>query len=54
MAKPVAVETGSESRDVEEVNLFSDEKWGRVGRAEEMRMTWVFGGKRMINLTTTS
>lgn len=47
MAKTVAVETGSEPRDVEEVDLFNDEKWRHVGRAEEMRMTQVFWGKRM-------
>lgn len=39
MAKPVAVETGSELRDVEEVDLFNDQKWEHVGRAEGMRMT---------------
>lgn len=39
VATPVALATGSEPRDNEEVDLLNDEKWRHVCKTEEMRMT---------------
>lgn len=39
VANTVAVVTGSEPRDSEEVDLLNDDKWRHGGRTEEMRMT---------------
>ena len=54
MTKTVLVETGSEPRDTEVVDLLNDAKWRRVGRTEGIRITLRFFaltlGKRVTNI----